>query len=179
MELIGPKVRLRPADGSDFEDLYSWWTDPEFAGEYADDYSKSRREVKQLLLTDSRTFIIEDLADGRKIGIISYYHVRSDYPYLYEIGYRIKPGERRKGYTTEAARLLVDHLFATESIERIESVTDAENLPSQRVLEKNGFRREGTLRKRFRLSGVYRDEYMYSLLREEWQRARSSLAPDS
>jgi [ribosomal protein S5]-alanine N-acetyltransferase len=176
LELLGDKVRLRSVDASDLEDLYDWWNDPEFAGEYAGDYPKSRREVKQLLLTDSKTFLIEDLADGRKIGFISYYPVRSDYLNLYEIGYRIKPKERRKGYTTEAARLLVDHLFTTKSIERIESVTDTENLPSQRVLEKNGFKREAELKKRFYLKGEYRDEYMYRLLREEWQKARSPRA---
>ena len=99
--------------------------------------------------------------------------MRSDYLNLYEIGYRIKPSERRKGYTTEAVRLLVDHLFRTKAIERIESVTDTENLPSQRVLAKNGFKREGELRKRFFLEGKYRDEYIYSLLREEWQKGRN------
>ena len=75
-------------------------------------------------------------------------------------------GIRRK------AGLLVNYLFTTQNIERIESVTDTENLPSQRVLEKNGFRREGKLRKRFCRDGDYRDEYMYRPLREEWERAR-------
>jgi [ribosomal protein S5]-alanine N-acetyltransferase len=69
--------------------------------------------------------------------------------------------------------LLVDHLFATKKeIERIESVTDVENVPSQRVLEKNGFTREAKLRKRFFNKGEYRDEFMYGLLREEWQKAK-------
>jgi len=67
----------------------------------------------------------------------------------------------------------VDYLFETKKeIERIESVTDVENVPSQRVLEKNGFRREAELRKRFFNKGQYRNEYMYSLLREEWQKAK-------
>jgi RimJ/RimL family protein N-acetyltransferase len=48
-----------------------------------------------------------------------------------------------------------------------------ENVPSQRVLEKNGFKREGELRKRFFNHGQYRDEYMYSLLRAEWQKAKT------
>jgi aminoglycoside 6'-N-acetyltransferase len=84
-----------------------------------------------------------------------------------------KPSERNKGYTTEAVRLLVDYLFSTKKeIERIESVTDVENMPSQRVLEKNGFKREGMLRKRFFNKGQYRNEYMYSLLREEWEQTK-------
>jgi RimJ/RimL family protein N-acetyltransferase len=175
LELLGNKVKLRPADDSDFDDLYDWWNDPEFAGEYAGFSPMTKREVRQFL-KGAHNFIIEDRTDNRKMGFISYYSVRSDYLNLYEIGYRMKPSERRKGYTTEAVGLLVGLLFTKKGIERIEAVTDTENLPSQRVLEKNGFRREGVLRRRFYLNGDYRDEYMYGLLREEWPRSKSSSA---
>ncbi len=172
LRLIGDKVKLRPADSSDLDDLYEWLNDPEFAGEYGGFSPKTKGEVKRLV-KNAHNFIIQIRADSHKIGLISYYSVRSDYLNLYEVGYQIRPNERRKGYTTEAVRLMVDFLFTTKKIERVESVTDTENLPSQKVLEKNGFRREGKLRKRFYLDGDYRDEYMYSLLREEWYRTKS------
>ncbi len=177
MELLGDKVKLRPFDTSDIDDFCRWSNDPEFAGEYAGDFPKSRVEVEEMI-KEGWFFIISSRSEDKKIGFISYYLVRVDYPNLFEIGYQIKPSERRKGYSTEAARLLVDFLFTTKKeIERIESVTDVENVPSQRVLEKNGFRREGVMRKRFFNRGQYRDEYMYRLLREEWEslKARSSL----
>jgi len=170
LELLGEKIRLRPVEKSDINDLYNWWNDPEFAGEYAGDYPKSRTEVEKLV-KGACFFIIESRLEHKKIGFIAYYVVRSDYPYLFEIGYRIKPTERRKGYTTEAARLLIYHLFTTKKeVERIESVTDVENVASQRLLEKNGFKREGELRKRFFNKGQYRNEYMFSLLREDWEK---------
>jgi len=174
LELLGEKIRLRPIEKSDIDDLYNWWNDPRFAGEYAGDYPKSRIEVEELVKGALAFFIIESRLEDKKIGFIDYYMVRSDYLHLFEIGYRIKPSERNKGYTTEAARLLVDHLFTTKKeIERIESVTDVENVPSQRVLEKNGFKREAKLRKRFFNKGQYRNEYMYSLLREEWEKTKA------
>ena len=145
--LVGERIRLRPVDDSDIDQLHEWWNDPGFAGGFASDYPKSRTEV-EALAKSAWFFIIESRSGSKKIGFISYYTVRQDYPYLFEIGYRIKPGERRKGYTTEAALLLVDHLFTTrKDIERIESVTDADNVPSQRVLEKSGFKREEILTK--------------------------------
>jgi RimJ/RimL family protein N-acetyltransferase len=52
-------------------------------------------------------------------------------------------------------------------------VTDVDNVPSQRVLEKNGFRREAVLRKRFFDKREYRDECMFSLLREQWEKERA------
>jgi RimJ/RimL family protein N-acetyltransferase len=173
LELLGEKIRLRPIEKSDLDDLHKWWNDPEFAGQFAGDYPKSRIEIEELM-KGGWFFIIESRMGDRKIGFISYYLIRIDYPYLFEIGYRIKPNERNKGYTTEAAQLLVDYLFTTKKeIERIESVTDVDNLPSQRVLEKNGFKREGELRKRFFNKGQYRNEYMYSLLREEWKEPKA------
>jgi RimJ/RimL family protein N-acetyltransferase len=173
LELFGNKVKLRPVDDSDVDDLYHWWNDPEFSGEYAGFEPKNRAEFQGLVKKEG-WFIISSRSEDRKIGFIAYYRVRSDYLNLFEIGYRIMPNERRKGYTTEAARLLVDHLFETKKdIERIESVTDVENVPSQRVLEKNGFKREGELRKRFYNKGQYRNEYMYSLLREEWRKSKA------
>jgi RimJ/RimL family protein N-acetyltransferase len=169
--LVGDRVKIRPANQSDIDDLYNWWNDPDFAGEYAGFFPKTKREIKQLM-KDAHNFIILTRPGSDKIGFVSYYPVRTDYLNLYEIGYRIRPNERGRGYTTEAAGLLVDYLFAKRKIERIESVTDVENLPSQRVLEKNGFKREGELKKRFYSDGEYRDEYMYGLLREDWQKAR-------
>lgn len=168
MEIICDKVTLRPADDSDVDDLHDWWNDPGFAGDYAGFFPKTRDEVKELL-REAHNFIIEAKSDRRKIGFASYYLIRTDYENLYEIGYRIKAEERNKGYTSEAARLLVAYMFRTLDIERIESITDVENIPSQKVLEKTGFKREGRLRKRFYLGGEYRDEYMYGLLREEWK----------
>ncbi len=174
MELLGEKIRLRPVDDSDIDDLYKWWNDPEFAGEYAGYSPRGRTEVEELVKGGS-FFMILSRSGNRKVGFISYYPVRRDYLNLFEIGYGTKPDERRRGYTTEAVRLLVDYLFTTlREIERIESVTDVDNVPSRRVLEKNGFKREGELRKRFFNKGQYRNDYMYSLLREEWKKVKAS-----
>ena len=175
LELVGEKIRLRSIEKSDMDDLYDWWNDPEFAGKYAGDYPKTRIAIEELV-KGAWLFIIESRLEHRKNGFIDYYTpaARSDYLHLFEIGYRIKPSERNKGYTTEATRLLVNHLFTTKKkIERIESVTDVENVPSQRVLEKKGFKREGELRKRFFNKGQYRNEYMHSLLREEWEQTKT------
>jgi ribosomal-protein-alanine N-acetyltransferase len=55
---------------------------------------------------------------------------------------------------------------------RIQVTTDPRNLASQKVLEKAGFKKEGTLRKWSFLRGEVRDGYLYSILREEWKEPR-------
>jgi len=37
------------------------------------------------------------------------------------------------------------------------------------VLEKAGFKKEGIVRKRIFIRGDWRDEFLYSILREEWK----------
>lgn len=74
---------------------------------------------------------------------------------------------RGRGHGSAAQRLLVDYLFATRLVERIEAATDSENLAEQRSLEKAGFSREGTLRHAQFRDGEWRDIILYSRLRSD------------
>ena len=62
-----------------------------------------------------------------------------------EIGYGIETPYQRKGYVTEAARLLVDWAFQSGRCWAITAETHPDNLPSQRVLQKIGMHRYGEL----------------------------------
>jgi RimJ/RimL family protein N-acetyltransferase len=79
------------------------------------------------------------------------------------------PSERGKGYGTEALGIMVDYLFLSKEVMRIQVQTDVRNAVSQKVIEKVGFKREGTLRKDFFMRGEWVDAYIYSILREEWK----------
>jgi RimJ/RimL family protein N-acetyltransferase len=81
------------------------------------------------------------------------------------IGYWCAPHARGRGVTTRALRLLCRHGFDDLGLERLELVTDPENLASQRVAEKVGFRKEGVLRSHMQHpDGRRRDSVMFSLL---------------
>ena len=111
-------------------------------------------------------FMIEK-KDGRKIGNVTFYNSYIGGAKLLEIGYVMVQSERGKGYCTEAAQLMVDYLFLSLDVDRIQASTSVKNKGSQRVLDKAGFTKEGTIRKSVR--GVRRDGYLYSILREEWK----------
>jgi RimJ/RimL family protein N-acetyltransferase len=64
---------------------------------------------------------------------------------------------------------MVDYLFLTKDIARIQATTHTKNVASQKVLEKVGFKREGTLRKLALIRGEKTDQFMFSILREEWK----------
>lgn len=85
-----------------------------------------------------------------------------------EVGYVIGDAWKGRGYATAALRLLVP-LAWEAGLRRLMALVAAENLASQRVLQKVGFTREGLLRRHFLIEGREVDEVVFGLLREEWE----------
>lgn len=167
--LEGKNVNLRLMEKEDLPMFMEWVNNPEFMGEYQPPRQWSKTEVEKALESpyEPKAFIIEK-KDGNNIGNIMHFNVLSfSMGKLLEIGYAIVPSERGKGYCTEAAQLMVDYLFLSMDVSRIQATTSIKNNGSQRVLEKAGFTREGTIRKS--VGGARRDAYLYSILREEWK----------
>jgi ribosomal-protein-alanine N-acetyltransferase len=116
--------------------------------------------------TEGKMFIIQK-KDGTRIGLTNH---RLNKPYKWtEIAYSVIPNERGKGYGTETVQLIVDYLFLSKGLARIQAIVDMRNKASQRVLEKAGFQREGTIRKALFNRGKLRDYYLCSILRDEWK----------
>lgn len=124
----------------------------------------------QLVTLTERTRFVIEKKDGTIVGLIAHYFILPSR--WMEIGYDIIPRERGKGYATEAVQIIVDYLFLSKDLIRIQAVTNAGNKPSQRVLEKAGFMKEGTLRKVGHVAGEWTDAYIYSILRDEWKEPR-------
>ena len=170
--LEGKTVNLRVVEKEDLPLLADWYNNPEFYGEFLwfRQESRAEREKRYESLTpDNKSFFIEK-KDGAKVGVIV--HVMTGPFNLLEISYNVMPTERGKGYGTEAAQLMVDYLFLSKDMVRIQASTDPRNVASQKVLEKVGFKREGTLRKSVFFRGEWQDSIVYSILREEWKEPR-------
>lgn len=83
------------------------------------------------------------------------------------IGYWVYSGMQGQGVATAAVALGVDHAFRHVEMHRIEATVMAENLASRRVLEKAGFRHEGTLRKNLHINGQWTDHLLVAVTIEE------------
>ncbi len=79
-----------------------------------------------------------------------------------EFGYWIEASERNGGTMTRVIGHFVDYVFTNTNFIRLEAHTFCDNVPSQIVLEKNGFVREGLLRKFIRKENSYKDVYAFS-----------------
>jgi RimJ/RimL family protein N-acetyltransferase len=63
-----------------------------------------------------------------------------------EIGYWARSDARGRGYMTRALRLISRWALEEVRLERLQLRAELQNLPSQRVAERAGFRREGVIR---------------------------------
>lgn len=85
--------------------------------------------------------------------------------YKGSLGYWVARGARGRGLGTRALRLVSRWALEELALIRLELITDPDNVASQRVAEKVGFRREGVLRSHLRHpDGRIRDSVMFSLL---------------
>ena len=162
---------MRVAEKEDLPLLSKWDNNPEVTGIHLSPLQRSRTEIERWTESspfEHKLFIIEK-KDGAKIGFISHFCMLHPMGKMLEMGYVLVPGERGKGYGTEAAKIMVDYLFLSKEMACIQATTDIGNVASQKVLEKTGFQREGTMRRRFFIRGEWRDLVLFSILREEWK----------
>jgi RimJ/RimL family protein N-acetyltransferase len=165
--LEGKKVNLRIVEKEDLPLLAEWENNLDFASEYNPLRQPSKADIQKRydnLPSEEKWFFIEK-KDGSKVGLMTHSVTGN----LLEIGYVVIPGERGKGYGAEAVQLMVDYLFLSRDIVRIQAGTHVENIASQKVLERAGFKREGLMRKIMVVWGKWVDCYLYSVLREEWK----------
>jgi RimJ/RimL family protein N-acetyltransferase len=162
--LEGRTVNLRNASKEDVSLVMQWWSDPQYMGDYQDTRVFIREELEKIMLKNAIFFIIQK-KDGMKIGHIGSWMIGR----TMEMGFALVSSERRKGYGKEAIQLMVDYLFLTKDIVRIQVSTDTENRASQRALERVGFLKEGIMRRLWYTRGEYKDHYLYSILKEEWK----------
>jgi RimJ/RimL family protein N-acetyltransferase len=81
------------------------------------------------------------------------------------IGYWVAALARGRGLCTRALRVLSRWGLEDLALQRLELITDPDNVASQRVAEKVGYRREGVLRAHLKHpDGRIRDSVMFSLL---------------
>lgn len=169
--LEGNVINLRIIEPNDYELYFEWTNNQRILGDYWFGRQTSRIEIDKRLnerSPDQMTFIIENKEKKRLGFILVFQTLFGRYASLIEIGYLVIPTEQGKGYCTEAVTIILDYLFLLKDVPRIQAVINKKNIGSQRVLEKNGFKKEGIIRKMLFRGGIYVDSVLYSILREEW-----------
>jgi ribosomal-protein-alanine N-acetyltransferase len=83
----------------------------------------------------------------RPVGTICYFDFSSDQT-IAEIGYELHPFYQHKGIMQEALTTVLHYGFQVLQLKSITAFPSADNVPSIRLLERNGFKREDDGQKR-------------------------------
>lgn len=179
------RLRLRPFDDADADAIYTlhssarvlryWdsppWSEPDRAARFI---ARCRQFAEDG--TGAR-FAVDRGPDGVFIGWCALTQWDATHRSA-SMGYCFTDAVWGHGYATEAARAVLRWAYATLDLNRVQAEADTRNAASARVLEKNGFRREGTLRQNCIVNGEVSDSWVYGLIRSDWLSLEASRKDD-
>jgi [ribosomal protein S5]-alanine N-acetyltransferase len=173
--LQGPRVQLRALEDDDAPALLSIFGDPEVVKYWSSPELRNLAAAKELLgeireKINARRLLQWGVAardTGEVIGTGGLSNVLLPHRRA-EVGFALRRDRWGQGLAAEALRLLFEFSFRTLGLHRIEADVDPRNERSLRVLERQGFRREGYLRERWHHLGEVHDGVFLGLLQREW-----------
>lgn len=185
----GERIRLRPMERADLPRFVKWFGDPEVrdgltliapVGEAQEerwfDNNLSRPVTQQAWAIDAQmpaagTGFVAPASEPNwtHIGSCGFHDVdwrnRSG-----ELGIVLgDKGQWGKGYGTDATRTVAGWGFGELNLHRIFLQVYDDNARAIRCYEKAGFKNEGRLRESNFHQGRYRDTWLMSILRSEWE----------
>ncbi len=177
------RLVLRPFTAADAEDFAARRSDPETAMYQAWRIPYSVEKALALIEESEKhdgpmpghwyQLDVQRVADGRTVGDGAVY--LHEHGHTAEIGYTLHSWARRKGYATEAAAALIDHLVDVTGVHRVEASTHPANERSIQVLKRLGFEAEGVKREAFWVEDEVSDDAIFGLLARDWRSRRDLL----
>lgn len=172
--MIKHSVYLRALEPDDYLVSIKWRNDEEIrsliggASFFVSSETERRWVIENIENTQKYVFAICKSDDKKYIGNFI----------IHEIDWRNKSvvtgimiGEKNewnKGYAYEAMLLGLRYVFNEMNMNRVEVLILEKNLASMKLHEKCGFKIEGKLRKSIYKNGVYQNQYILGLLKEDF-----------
>jgi ribosomal-protein-alanine N-acetyltransferase len=85
------------------------------------------------------------------------------------LGYWMDAERQGRGLMTEAVRAATAFAFGAAALHRVQAAVMPTNRASLRVLEKAGYRREGSAARYLCIAGAWEDHVLFAITTEEWQ----------
>ena len=86
-----------------------------------------------------------------------------------EFGFILAADFHGKGYGRESLDAVMRYCFAQQGYRKLVATVTAGNIASRKALLSAGFVQEGTLRQNFFLAGKWQDDWLFGLMKEEYQ----------
>ena len=183
-EITGQKVILRPPQYSDWKSwaderkknklyLQPWeplWSINELE---RSSFVKRVRMFERLSHNDQAySFLIYKSDNEDFIGEVNISNVQRGIIQSCTIGYWIAKDCEGKGMMSESLELVKEFIFNELKLHRIEAACLPHNMPSLKVLLKNGFIKEGTARKLLKINDKWQDHTVLSFILDDFKKLK-------
>jgi RimJ/RimL family protein N-acetyltransferase len=181
------RLTIRQMAADDVETMWQYRRIPSMYEWIGHDFSSLERFAEKMSTPGSltRTLVLE--LDGRIVGdlylAISDAWAQSDVAeqakgVQAEIGWAVDPAYAGRGLATEAAAELLRICFEDLGLRRVKALCFADNVPSWRLMERLGMRREEyAVQDSLHRTKGWLDGMTYALLADEWREKQLSSAP--
>ncbi|WP_335871787.1 GNAT family N-acetyltransferase [Bacillus sp. 2205SS5-2] len=165
MNIRTKRLLIRDFESTDWEAVYEYLSDG-VVMKYMPEGVLTKEGVKEFVNNNigeqAEKFPVIELSSNTLIGHMIFHKYFGDH--TYEVGWVFNPNYHQRGYATEAAKAILDFGFKKMNLHRIIATCQPENIPSYRVMENAGMRREGYFKKCIPNGNEWWDEYYYSIL---------------
>jgi ribosomal-protein-alanine N-acetyltransferase len=160
----GSRIRaVTPADAEELAALYA--ANRDFLAPFdpirPDDFYTADGQRARLEQPPANGFRFAIVDGGAIAGIIALSNVVRGAFDSANVGYFVDHARNGRGLATEAVAAVVEFAFDAGGLHRLEAGTLVDNVPSQRVLEKNGFERIGLARRYLKIAGEWQDHVLF------------------
>lgn len=170
------RLRLRPLTEADSDAIFALYSDPRVTrylartpmATTADARAAIERAAEEFAAGTAIRVGLTPLDDDRVIGTGNLLHFDWGCRRA-EVGYALVPAFWGQGLAAEVTAALVEYGFETLDLHRLEAELDPRNEASTRVLERQGFVKEGLLRERWIVGDEVSDSLLMGLLRSDYR----------
>ena len=138
----------------------------------ADDLTRSafrrrlRRYSEDIRTDQGYAFLVFRKSDGVLVGGLTLANIRRGVAQAGSLGYWMGLPYARQGYMTAAVNAVIPFALEKLRLHRLEAACIPTNAGSIRLLEKNGFVREGYAREYLCINGIWQDHLLFARLKD-------------
>jgi [ribosomal protein S5]-alanine N-acetyltransferase len=138
----------------------------------ADDLTRSafrrriRRYSEDIRTDQGYAFLVFRKSDGVLVGGLTLANIRRGVAQAGSLGYWMGLQYVRQGYMTAAVHAIIPFALEKLRLHRLEAACIPTNAGSIRLLEKNGFTREGYAREYLCINGIWQDHLLFARLKD-------------
>ncbi|NIY76336.1 GNAT family N-acetyltransferase [Thalassospira sp. HF15] len=177
-DIVTDRLIIRRFSEADAAELFEYISNPRANCFMADKVStlKQAKVMAQKRANDASCVAVCLKETGALIGELMLHQDDEHQADTYSVGWNFNGKFEGKGYASESARALFEHLFTQRNARRLYAYVEDDNFKSQKLCEKLGMRKEACFMEFVSFvnnpdgTPKYENTFQYAILKKEWLR---------